>query len=76
MRAALVAPVAQLDRASVYGTEGRRFESSWARYGWLGGIHTMRRRLGGGNPRPPVGGAGEPAPNRACDRRRPLPRAR
>src|SRR5215207_3377737 len=26
------APVAQLDRASVYGTEGQRFESSRARY--------------------------------------------
>src|SRR3954468_19917377 len=25
------APVAQLDRASVYGTEGHRFESCWAR---------------------------------------------
>ena len=25
------AAIAQLDRASVYGTEGRRFESSWAR---------------------------------------------
>ena len=30
------APVAQLDRALVYGTKGRRFESCWARY--LGGI--------------------------------------
>src|SRR5215211_2416738 len=28
----LAAPVAQLDRASVYGTEGQRFESSRARY--------------------------------------------
>ena len=28
----LSAPVAQLDRASVYGTEGQRFESSRARY--------------------------------------------
>src|SRR3954453_7116428 len=27
-----IAPVAQLDRASVYGTEGQRFESSRARY--------------------------------------------
>src|SRR5947207_15825101 len=27
------APVAQLDRASVYGTEGQRFESSRARLG-------------------------------------------
>lgn len=26
------APVAQLDRASVYGTEGQRFESSRAHY--------------------------------------------
>ena len=25
------APIAQLDRASVYGTEGWKFESSWAR---------------------------------------------
>src|SRR3954469_952409 len=32
-----LAPVAQLDRASVYGTEGQRFESSRARAGmpWL-----------------------------------------
>jgi hypothetical protein len=30
-RAARLAPVAQLDRASVYGTEGQRFESSRAR---------------------------------------------
>ena len=30
--AARPAPVAQLDRASVYGTEGQRFESSRARY--------------------------------------------
>src|SRR5215213_5097499 len=29
--AAQTAPVAQLDRASVYGTEGQRFESSRAR---------------------------------------------
>src|SRR3954469_26059278 len=28
-----LAPVAQLDRASVYGTEGQRFESSRARTG-------------------------------------------
>ena len=28
----LPAPVAQLDRASVYGTEGQRFESSRARH--------------------------------------------
>jgi len=27
-----LAPVAQLDRASVYGTEGQRFESSRARF--------------------------------------------
>jgi hypothetical protein len=25
------APIAQLDRALVYGTKGRKFESSWAR---------------------------------------------
>ena len=28
----VAAPVAQLDRASVYGTEGQRFESSRARF--------------------------------------------
>ena len=33
----LSAPVAQLDRASVYGTEGQRFESSRARYCWQAG---------------------------------------
>src|SRR4051794_15520833 len=32
LSAAAQAPVAQLDRASVYGTEGQRFESSRARY--------------------------------------------
>lgn len=26
-----IAPIAQLDRALVYGTKGRKFESSWAR---------------------------------------------
>ena len=26
------APIAQLDRASVYGTEGRGFESLWAHH--------------------------------------------
>src|SRR3954465_13474980 len=31
--AVALAPVAQLDRASVYGTEGQRFESSRARSG-------------------------------------------
>src|SRR3954471_8965479 len=39
----LTAPVAQLDRASVYGTEGQRFESSRAR---------SRIPLGGGDFRP------------------------
>ena len=33
IRAARRAPVAQLDRASVYGTEGRKFESFRARRG-------------------------------------------
>ena len=33
--AARPAPVAQLDRASVYGTEGQRFESSRAHHGCI-----------------------------------------
>src|SRR3954462_4954622 len=34
LHSCIAAPVAQLDRASVYGTEGQRFESSRAR--WVG----------------------------------------
>ena len=30
----VIAPIAQLDRAPVYGTGGRRFESFWARSRW------------------------------------------
>src|SRR3954466_4215510 len=36
LSARFTAPVAQLDRASVYGTEGQRFESSRARSGTRG----------------------------------------
>src|SRR4051794_5953829 len=32
LHSCIAAPVAQLDRASVYGTEGQRFESSRARF--------------------------------------------
>src|SRR5690349_2822590 len=48
----VAAPVAQLDRASVYGTEGHRFESCRARFGIpvLEGIPGRLRTPLGGNP--------------------------
>jgi hypothetical protein len=41
------APIAQLDRALVYGTRCRKFESSWARSLMMGGTRkrTVRPRL-------------------------------
>src|SRR3954462_1148685 len=50
LSAAAQAPVAQLDRASVYGTEGQRFESSRARYepaanGGFSRLRIRKRRL-------------------------------
>jgi tRNA(adenine34) deaminase len=38
------APIAQLDRALVYGTRCRTFESSWAREGWLS-VDEVERRM-------------------------------
>src|SRR6202020_539930 len=38
-----IAPIAQLDRALVYGTRCRKFESSWARRGLTGAGRAGRR---------------------------------
>lgn len=46
------APVAQLDRALVYGTKGRRFESCWARSVAVAGTHGSQNELSRIGPAP------------------------